>query len=358
MSPKIRKRRVAPDEREMLRTDTAYPYPAGEFDWRTWTAKDTNSYLQHCITDASVTVSLLHPIMRGRLVAGFQALERRYGPGKAKILSAVRTEAEQVYLRNKYGSPRAADPFYNRGIDFEGIAVKGSQHQEQGRDGEPKFGHAVDFRLFGVSWSQLWEVFEPIGIVFPLRNLSGAAMEEWHAVDRDQSGWHPGIFPVRCPGRHRTIRGNDVGADVATLQKRIGAVLEVRVAVDGKAGPSTMAGIVRLKDHIGIKGSGEFWNAKNEHRWQGYAAKRRAEAKGSGAKPVPVAAPVAPVQVAPAVVAAAIDKHAVGLLIQSAGADLDHAARIVADVPSVRQPIAEAMGQLSRAHRELAKVTL
>lgn len=248
-----------------------------------FTPATANEFLQERLTSPSVMVSNLHPVMQGRLVDGFLNFEKHYPKVRLRIMSGVRTKSQQAYLYNKYGSPRAADPTYSRGRDFEGIDVRGSLHQEQGRPGERKYGWAVDFELPSVGWGPVWAAFEPKGIVFVLRNLSGSANEPWHATVRGMNGWFPGPFP-EVPGIWRKLVMNDIGEDVKGLQKQLGDL-----NVDGHFGPVTRDRVLAVQAEMGFREDGN-WGAGDQRRWEAM----RKPAKPARPVRVPDASPEPP----------------------------------------------------------------
>ena len=225
-----------------------------------YTPQSADDVLQEKLTSASVVISKVHPIMKGRLVRGFEKWEKEFPNVDLRILSAARTYAQQAYLRKIYGSPRAANPDYSRGPDFEGIEVKGSLHQVKGRPGQAQYGWAVDFQRPSVGWEPVWRIFEKQGIVFVLRKLGGRAREEWHATVRGMNGWYPGPFP-EVPGVWRKLYQNDIGEDVKALQRQLGDL-----TVDGHFGNATRRRVLAVQVDMGFKEDGN-WGSSDQRRW-------------------------------------------------------------------------------------------
>ena len=138
--------------------------------------------------DAGVVMSWVHPELRARLRVSFQDPAIR---GQGRVSSGARTLATQIYLRKRYGSPRAANPYY-RGADGR----QGSAHQVQSgtaAGGSYKVGNVPNVNSFGYAvdssgWSggatyyaaQL-KVFNANGLLVPLF-YSKSNREPWHTT--------------------------------------------------------------------------------------------------------------------------------------------------------------------------------
>jgi len=226
-----------------------------------YSPEEAEKFLKKRTTAPSVNVSKLHPVMQGRLVAGYEKWEENYPGVRLRMLSGTRTYKQQAYLYKKYGSPRAAHPKYSRGRDFEKIKVVGSLHQKKGRRGQKKYGWAVDFERPSVGWQPVWDIFESKGIVFVLRKLPGRQREQWHATVRAQRGWFSGPFP-KVPGVWRKLFLNDIGADVKVLQKQLGGL-----SIDGHFGRTTRTRVVAVQASLGVKRDGN-WGSTDQRRYE------------------------------------------------------------------------------------------
>ena len=113
-------------------------------------------------TSKHVNIELLHPEFKRRLEAFFRDNRIR---GKVKVVSGVRTYAQQKYFYDGYKSGRpgfnlAANPDRKTASGFQG-----SYHMQQ-----PAFdnwGYAVDFRITGrgISTSQVNAIAKSYGMV-------------------------------------------------------------------------------------------------------------------------------------------------------------------------------------------------
>ncbi len=185
----------------------------------------------------------VHPILAYRLYLMMKSVAGDWG-----ILSGVRTYEQQKYLydgyrRGKAGFNLAANPDRVRGTNFEGVVLKGSNHQAGG-DG---WGRAVDMRT-SVGWSPLHGALSRFGLRLTVRG------EPWHWAASDMGGWYDGPFPE--PG-FRTLKRPMRGGDVKALQEQA-AKLGIKLDVDGRWGKETQAAVEALQTKVGVDASGEW----------------------------------------------------------------------------------------------------
>ena len=122
-------------------------------------------------TSSRVRTAELHPRFRTRLEAFFAHPEI---VGKVKIVSGVRTIADQRRLYNLYKSGRgnlAANPDRRLANGFQG-----SYHMQQNAPGCDGYGMAVDLRITGrgLSWARLHQIIDTFGMKPTVRS------ENWH----------------------------------------------------------------------------------------------------------------------------------------------------------------------------------
>ncbi len=128
------------------------------------------------VVSSHVYIDPLHPRFKERLKDFFT--DKRIA-GKVKVVSGVRTKAQQQALYDKYltkGWPLAANP--NRVI---APGFHGSWHQQQ----DDGFGYAVDFRIVkrGTKEAFVTDVAAEYGIRPTVKG------EWWHFQPRNSQGW-------------------------------------------------------------------------------------------------------------------------------------------------------------------------
>lgn len=212
-------------------------------------------------THSSVNTDLLHPEFRRRLEAFFQDERIK---GKVKVVSAVRTFAQQKYfwdgwVAKKKGFNLAANPHKVHPSGFQG-----SYHMQQPRF--DSWGYAVDFRITGrgLTTGKVNDVATEYGIVPVIK-----AQEWWHhqpcRVVNGKMQWFPAPA-MKGKGKKITTAKQDFagvlaaiamigesvkkrplkfkvpymrGQDVKLLQERLGKAGVYRYRVDGIFGRQT-----------------------------------------------------------------------------------------------------------------------
>ena len=113
-------------------------------------------------TSKHVNIELLHPEFKRRLEAFFRDSRIR---NKVKVVSGVRTYAQQKYLYDGYKSGRAGFNLAANPDRITSSGFQGSYHMQQ--KAFDNWGYAVDFRIVGrgLSTSQVNSIAKEYGIV-------------------------------------------------------------------------------------------------------------------------------------------------------------------------------------------------
>ena len=133
-----------------------------------------------------VRVDLLHPTFVARL----DALLNGEFNGKAKIVSGVRSYADQKYFWDGYQNKLKGKAGYshfnlasNPDRKFGGGLFQGSWHMQQPFD---NYGHAVDIRLYsGLTWEKFVPVAKQYGVC---QTVFRPQYEPWHYQWRNSNG--------------------------------------------------------------------------------------------------------------------------------------------------------------------------
>ena len=215
-------------------------------------------------TNSSINTDLLHPEFKRRLEAFFA--DDRIS-GKVKVVSAVRTYAQQKYFYDGYKSGRAgfnlaANPDRKTSSGFQG-----SYHMQQ-----PAFdnwGYAVDFRITGrgISTSQVnviaksygmqayvpgeWWHHQPCRVIggkvkwFDAPALKGTKAKK--VVKQDVKGIAAAFAEIEELVTKRPLKKGSKGVAVKVVQQLLGAKGLYRYKVDSDFGKLTKKAVVEFQ---------------------------------------------------------------------------------------------------------------
>ena len=139
-------------------------------------------------TSKHVRVDLLHPTFKARLSALLNT--EPTVQGRAKIVSGVRSFADQLYFWNGYQNKLKGKAGYghfnlaaNPHRKFGGGSFQGSWHMQQPFD---NYGHAVDIRLSGgLTWAKFVPIAKEYGVC---QTVFRPQYEPWHYQWRNSNG--------------------------------------------------------------------------------------------------------------------------------------------------------------------------
>ena len=176
------------------------------------------------LTSKNVRVDLLHPTFVARL----DALLNGEFNGSARIVSGVRSFADQLYFWNGYQNKlkgKAGYSHFNLAANphrkFGGGQFQGSWHMQQPFD---NYGHAVDIRLSrGLTWEKFVPVAKEYGVC---QTVFRPQYEPWHYQWRSSNGIFQAPAMKGEKSESKTVKKskvnmNAVGAAIALLGEQV-----------------------------------------------------------------------------------------------------------------------------------------
>jgi len=215
-------------------------------------------------TSSHVNTSLLHPEFKRRLEAFFSDDKIA---GKVKVVSGVRTYAQQKYLYDGYKSGRAGFNLAANPDRITSSGFQGSYHMQQSAFDD--WGYAVDFRITGrgISTSQVNTIAKSYGIVAdipsewwhhqPCRVVKGKikwfdapALKGTKAkktVKQNKKGIAAAFAEIEELVTSRPLKKGSKGAAVKVVQQLLAAKGFYRYKVDSDYGKLTKKAVVEFQ---------------------------------------------------------------------------------------------------------------